>query len=72
MHFPLICRTKFLKFSLWCVLWGHTTEPLNKENSKKTESLGKNDGRQKCLDKSLYIYIYIYIYKKELSMTEKD
>ena len=28
-------------------------EQLRQENSKETESLGKNNGRQKCLDKTL-------------------
>ena len=30
-------------------------------NSKKTQSLGKNGCRQKCLDKSLYMQIYVYV-----------
>ena len=49
MHIPVIRRSKFTDLV----------------NSKKTQSLGKNTCRQKCLDKTLiymYINIYIYIY----------
>ena len=45
MHFQAIWRSKFTDLA----------------NSGKTQSLGKNGCRQKCLDKSLYIYIYIYV-----------
>ena len=39
MHFPAIWRSKFTDLA----------------NSKKTQSLGKNGCRQKCLDKSLIL-----------------
>ena len=53
MNFPTIYRPKLQKFSLYCLPWGHTTEPLNYANNKETESLWKYGCRQKCLDKSL-------------------
>ena len=42
MHFPVIWRSKFTDLA----------------NSKKTQSLGKNGCRQKCLDKSLTAKFY--------------
>ena len=51
MHFPRIWRSKFTDVA----------------NSKKTQSLGKNGCRQKCLDKSLKIYIQWIIQKKSAS-----
>ena len=53
MHFPAIYTYTFQKFLLHCLPCGHPTEPPNQANSKETESLWKNNCRQKCLDKSL-------------------
>ena len=55
IHFPTISKPKIQKFFLQYIPWCHPTEPLNFANSKETESLGKNDCRQKCLDKSLQV-----------------
>ena len=41
-------------------------EPLNYAKSKETESLGEQDCRQKCLDKSLFIYLVYFVVKYSL------
>ena len=50
------CIPKFQKYFFFqCLLCGHSTETLNLASSKETESLCKNNSRQKCLHKSLCI-----------------
>ena len=63
LHFPAICRPNFLEFSRLCLQWDHPTEPLNKANSKETESLGKT-----AVEKSAWIKPWrIYLLKRKQS-----
>ena len=55
LHFSRIAYLNFKNIFFQCLPCGHSTETLNLASSKETESLGKNNSRQKYLDKSLCI-----------------